>query len=292
MPKTLLRGLDLIETVDLAGPLTITEISRRLGIDISTVSRTVAACEREGWLVRQDGRIVTGPRCALLGLASPAAHAIRAAEPLVRAIAAATGITATASALVGHEAMFLTAATPDSAPAIPPGPPSRVPLYARADGLAIATQLTPAQLDTILPADPFPRPGTGPGTGSRTGLGTGLGTGPGTGLGTGFAGHAPSLVRTRRQFDEHVHRVRADGFARTSGNSFVLSCIARPWPITSPPTPRLPTAIACIGHEDEIAAHRALIEAVLIAATNPGATAHDVIHAAAPVHSPYLPKTP
>src|SRR5580698_4536574 len=91
MSKTLLRGLDLIELVGLDGPMTISEIARRTGIDVSIVSRTVAACEPDGWLSRADGRIAAGPRCALLGLASPATHAIRAAEPLVRAISAAVG---------------------------------------------------------------------------------------------------------------------------------------------------------------------------------------------------------
>ena len=107
MSKTLLRGLGLIEVVDLQGPLTISEIARHTGIELSTVSRTVAACEPDGWLVRVDGRIATGPRCALLGLTSPATRAIRAAEPLVRAITAAVGVTTTASTLAGRDVMVL-----------------------------------------------------------------------------------------------------------------------------------------------------------------------------------------
>jgi hypothetical protein len=41
------------------------------------------------------------------------------------------------------------------------------------------------------------------------------------------------------------------------------------------------SAIACIGNRDEIATRRALIEACLTAATEPGATSQDVIRAAA-----------
>jgi DNA-binding IclR family transcriptional regulator len=70
MSKTLLRGLGLIEQVGLHGPLTVTELARRSGIDVTIVSRTVKACEHEGWLARVDGKVGVGPRSALVGLAS------------------------------------------------------------------------------------------------------------------------------------------------------------------------------------------------------------------------------
>ena len=71
MSQTLLRGLDLIEEVGRSGPMTVTELSRRTGIHITIVSRTIKACEPEGWLVRVDGKVLPGPRSALLGLTSP-----------------------------------------------------------------------------------------------------------------------------------------------------------------------------------------------------------------------------
>jgi DNA-binding IclR family transcriptional regulator len=273
MSKTLLRGLDLIELVGLEGPLTISEIARRTGIDVSIVSRTVAACEPDGWLSRADGRIAAGPRCALLGLASPATRAIRAAEPLVRAISAAAGpaLAVSASALVGREVMVLAVET-GSTTGLAVGVPSRVPIHALADGLAIAAQLSPAQLDKVLPAEPYPGAealAPDPGRGSAI-----------AGFVASFPGGAhaePQVTRTRAELDARIARVRREGFSRDPGRIHPsIHCIARPWP-----TAGLPSAICCVGSQDEITMHRALIEACLTAATEPGATSPDIIRAAA-----------
>jgi DNA-binding IclR family transcriptional regulator len=271
MSKTLLRGLDLIEVVDLEGPLTISEIARHTGIELSTVSRTVAACEPDGWLVRVDGRITTGPRCALLGLTSPATRAIRAAEPLVRAITAAAGVTTSASALVGREVMALASEMAgETGPAVSVGVPSRVPMHVLADGHAIAAQLSPAQLDKLLPAEPYP--GTEAISPRFTSAFAGfVASFPGT------TDAEPDLIRTRAELDERIRQIRAHGFARDPGRLHPnIHCIARPWP-----TIGLPSAIACIGSRAEITARRALVEACLTTATEPGATSQDVIHAAA-----------
>jgi DNA-binding IclR family transcriptional regulator len=270
MSKTLLRGLDLIEVVDLEGPLTITEIARHTGIELSTVSRTVAACEPDGWLVRVDGRIMTGPRCALLGLMSPATRAIHAAEPLVRAITAAVGVTTSASALVGREVMVLASEMAgETGPAVSVGVPSRVPVHVLADGQAIAAQLSPAQLDRLLPAEPYPGIEGVPHFSSAF-----------AGFAASFPGATdtePDLIRTRTELDERIRHIRGDGFSRDHGRLHPnVHCIARPWPTTG-----LPSAIACIGSRAEITAHRDLIEACLTIATEAGATGQDVIRAAA-----------
>jgi DNA-binding IclR family transcriptional regulator len=276
MSKTLLRGLGLIELVDLEGPLTISEIARHTGIELSTVSRTVAACEPDGWLVRVDGRITTGPRCALLGLTSPATHATRAAEPLIRAIAAATGTTASASALVGREVMILASDLAEGAgPRVSAGLSSRIPIYVLADGQAIAAQLPPARLDALLPDEPYPGAEAIPPHLASEVAGF-IASFPGSVL-PGGAGGEPDLIRTRGELDEAICDIRAHGFARDHGRLHPsIHCIARPWPAA-----RLPSAIACIGNRDEIATRQALIEACLTAATEPGATSQDVIRAAA-----------
>jgi DNA-binding IclR family transcriptional regulator len=272
MSKTFLRGLDLIELVDLEGPLTISEIARRTGIELSIVSRTVSACEPYGWLVRDGGRISSGPRCALLGLTSPATGAIRAAEPLVRAVSAAAGVTSVASALVGRETMVLASEmVSGAAPAVTIGVPSRIPIYVLAEGLAISAQLSPAQLDKLLPAEPYPgREAMSPAFASAI-----------AGFVAAYPGAAHpepgDIVRTRAELDECIRRIRAEGFARDHGRLHAsITCIARPWPAAG-----LPSAIACVGTRDELGARQALIESCLAAATEPGATSQDVIRAAA-----------
>jgi hypothetical protein len=87
------------------------------------------------------------------------------------------------------------------------------------------------------------------------------------------AGGEPELIRTRGELDKAICDIRARDHGRVHPN---IHCIARPWPAAG-----LPSAIACIGNRDEIATRRALIEACLTAATEPGATSQDVIRAAA-----------
>ena len=272
MPKTLLRGLDLIEIVGLHGPLTVTEIARQTGMDLSIVSRTVTACEHDGWLIRTGGKILVGPRCALLGLTSPASDAIRRAEPLVRAIAAATGVTASASALVGREVMVLAAAAGGPTPIPDAGVPSRVPVHLMADGRAIAAQLDASTLSGVLPPEPYP---------ASAQLMATRGVGPAL---PGFVASLPDAndhknrgPLTRAEMDAQIAEIRSEGFSRDTGQIHPkLYCVARPWPAAG-----LPSAIACIGGRDEILERRATIEACLTAATDPGATAQDVIRAAA-----------
>src|ERR1700761_1603715 len=105
-----LRGLKLLETIDVYGPLPVTEIAQVTGVDKSWVSRIVTACEPDGWVVRENGRIALGPRAALLAQSTPADELIRRAQPLVEAIAGVTGLLAQAYGLVGSHATVLAAA--------------------------------------------------------------------------------------------------------------------------------------------------------------------------------------
>src|ERR1700722_1906584 len=105
MSKTLLRGLELIEEGSLHGPLTVTELARRTGVNVTITSRAVTACERQGWLTKIDGKIPVGPRSALIGLASPINHTVRQAEPIVRAISAICDAATAATGLVGSDVM-------------------------------------------------------------------------------------------------------------------------------------------------------------------------------------------
>ncbi len=271
MSKTLLRGLDLIEEVGRHGPLTITELSRRTGVDITIVSRTVKACEPGGWLVRVDGKVLPGPRCALLGLASPVSRTIAEAEPLVRAVAAVTGLPASADGLVGRDLMMLTSFGTAGAGDLS-GALTRIPVYVMAAGRAIAAQLSPEQLDAVLPAEPYP--------GAEELLASLNQIAPTSAY---LAGLHPdrdpggALPRTRAELEAALEPIRDGEFARDHGGVHPsIHCIAAPWP-----TDTLPAAFACFGSREKIEAAAPLIESTLRAATRPGATAQDVIDAAA-----------
>ena len=50
----------LIEELGLYGPMTISDLSRRSGVHVSIVSRTVAMLEPEGWIVRIPTLVLPG----------------------------------------------------------------------------------------------------------------------------------------------------------------------------------------------------------------------------------------
>src|ERR1700761_6888475 len=278
MSKTLVRGLALIEEVGLYGPLTVSELARRADLHVSIVSRTIAALEPEGWLIRVDGKVAAGPRCALLGLISPAGQTVRRADPLARAIAAVTGVSTAASGLTGRDVM-IPAASPAGVSELPEGFSSRVPVYVMAAGRAIAAQVPDETLDAILPPDPFP---------------------DGEEVVASLAGSAPvstfiatvdqsddppaSIPLTRAALDTEIETIRATGFARDAGELHpAVHCIAAPWP-----TPELPASFACIGSQEEIAAKAELIERCLHAAVRPGAGPQEIfdVVARAPAGEP------
>jgi DNA-binding IclR family transcriptional regulator len=271
MSKTLVRGLELIEEVGLYGPMTLSELARRSGVHVSIISRTVTALEPEGWLIRVEGKVAAGPRCALLGLISPAGKTVRRAESLVRAVAAVTGVATAASGLIGVDVMIL-AASSTAGSDLPEGFSSRVPVYVMAAGRAIAAELPAERLDGILPAGKFPD--------LQRVLESLAGSAP---IPDFLASAGPgdrsdtSIPGNRADLDAEIATIRETGFARDHGELHpAIHCIAAPWP-----TPELPASIACIGSREEIDTNRDSIEACLRAAVRPGAGAQDIFDIAA-----------
>lgn len=233
MAKTLVRGLELIEDLGLYGPMTISELARRSGVHVSIVSRTVTSLEPEGWMVRVDGKIAAGPRCALLGLISPAGKTVRRSESLVKALAAVTGVATAASGLIGSDVMILSAASGAGAE-LPDGFSSRVPVYVMAAGRAIAAELPEQTLDTILPDGDFP-------DAARV-LDSLDGSSPIPDFlaSAGPDDDAPSSIPlSRADLDAEIAAIRADGFARDQGETPPRHPLHRR-PLADPRAPRLP----------------------------------------------------
>jgi DNA-binding IclR family transcriptional regulator len=280
MPTSFMRGLELLETIDIHGPVTVTELARITGHDKSTVSRMLSACEPDGWIVRDHGRVALGPRAALLAYRSTAGELIRRAQPLVEALGGVTGLTAQAYGLVGTRASVLAAAG-GSNPLASVGVGMSASLVATAAGQVIATQLDPATLERLLPAEPFPNPLAelleNPGyvafASGRFARGSAIVDAP------------LSVPRDREELDSQLELVRERGFAIDDGDLHPeIGCIAVPWLGGA--------ALTCMGSPAEVAASEALVLTVLQAAAAPAATREAVVAAAASarhegLHDPY-----
>jgi DNA-binding IclR family transcriptional regulator len=272
MPTTFMRGLELLETIDVHGPVTVTELARLTGHDKSTVSRMLSACEPDGWIVRDHGRIGLGPRAALLAYGSTAGELIRRGRPLVEALAGVTGLTAQAYSLVGTHATVLAAAG-TSNPFASVGVGMSTSLVATAAGQVICTRLDPERLERVLPPEPFPNPLaellTNPGymafAGNRFAA-------------RGAGRDAPAKVPgDRAQFDARLETVRAQGFAIDHGDLHPeIACIAVPWLAGNEAA-----ALTCMGTPAQVADSLELALTALRAAAAPAATREDIVAAAA-----------
>lgn len=272
MTSTFMRGLGLLEVIGRHGPVTVTELARRTGIDLGTVSRTVTACAADGWVIKTGRGVMLGPRAALLGRSGHGADVITAAEPLVHTIAGVTGLTTHAYGLVGASVVLLAYASGrneqlmlgEAVPGL---------LNVTAAGRAVAAQLDPAELDVLLPPEPFP-------SGADFMASTyDLIDAP---LVSRRPDHPdqphPSTVPTTRSgLDRQLEQIRAAGAAYDHGDLHpALACIAVPWP-----HPTLPAALACLGHPASVAAAEPLVRRCLSTAVTAAATPSKVIAAAA-----------
>ena len=213
-----------------------------------------------------------GPRCALLGRHGLGADVIGQAEPLVHAVAGATGLLTQALGLVGSVAVLLASASGRGRESQFSGEYVPGPLHAIAAGRAIAAQLTSDQLDAVLPPEPFP---------DGTEFIESMLKEPAAALFTQFFtedhNSAPNNVATTRaELDRQLDLIRQTGTAFDRGDLHpAMACIAVPWP-----HPTLPAALACLGTPAEIAANEPLVLRCLVAAMRPAATPREVIAAA------------
>jgi DNA-binding IclR family transcriptional regulator len=274
MSKTMLNRLAMLEQLDISGALTIGELARRSGLDVSVVSRTVSALEPDGWVVRVNNRVMIGPRATLLGRAGAFAEVMAAAAPLVHAIAGATGLASHAYGLIGTDTVALSGAvgrSHEKAAAASLGLAWKAPLHATAAGRAIAAQLDDDRLDKLLPSEPFPD--------AAAVIANTQGTAAEYFFPTEFGDAvAPTrLARNRSELMLQLEHVRKQGVAVDCGSlEPSIYCIAVPWPL-----PELPASLACIGSPEVIVANRELIVRVLSFAARPGATPEMILTAAA-----------
>ena len=268
MSKTFLSRLAMLEVLDAAGPLTISELAHRSGLDTAVVSRTVTACESDGWLTRTGGKIAIGPRATLLGHSGPFAEIIARAAPLVHAVAGVTGLLTHAYSLIGASSVLI-AAGPGRGPGIPPGLAAHAPLHATAAGHAIAAQLDPARLDALLPPEPYPDADQV--TATMTGTTAEPLFTPGPPATPPPA--RPPLPRHRDQLQARLDFIRTDGYATDPGALHpAIACIAIPWL-----QPGFPSTLACLGLPDAITATTPLIRRALALAAQPGSTPNRII---------------
>jgi DNA-binding IclR family transcriptional regulator len=247
MPSSFFRSLAVLEVLGQQEPAAVSELARAAKLDKGAVSRLLRACLDEGWVIRIDGKYALGPRAAILGNGGVQAEVVHAAESLVHAIAGTTGLWSHAYQIAGTQGFTIASAAGRGYGVAGHAIGRAFPLWALGGGKALAAQLDDDLLEGLVPPDPLPR-------------------------------YTERTIETRAEILAQIREIRAGAPAREFGVFDPhLACIALPWPH------RLdqPLALACLGRPDELRRTEDVALRALRAATQVGATADDVIRAAA-----------
>jgi DNA-binding IclR family transcriptional regulator len=126
------RALDVLELLsrERAGVATLSELARRLGMPRATCNTVVMALTERGYITRTSdgGRFVIGPACIGLSDAALVELSTAAAQPVLDALAAETGLLAMTTTKSGDE-MMVTAIAPGAREPLLAAPvDERVPL--------------------------------------------------------------------------------------------------------------------------------------------------------------------
>ena len=138
--------------------ITVSELSKRTGLSLPTVSRMVSELVERGWLQRDaDRRVWIGLRMwELVSRAAPTRELVRTSVPYMTELSARIGQNVHLSVRQGAEAMFIeTLSAPNAVQTVLRGPGSRLPLHASAAGLVLLAYGPPAVQESVL-ACPLP----------------------------------------------------------------------------------------------------------------------------------------
>lgn len=143
--QTLSRGLTALELIGQAsGPLSVSELSEKLGIHRSMTYRLVKTLEQHGFISKTDsGSLVLGIRLASLAR-GVSKNLQEAAAPELEGLAESLGMTAFLATYDGEQVVTLSSAEPRHAPTtVAKKPGTRHPIERGAPGHVIRSLLDP-----------------------------------------------------------------------------------------------------------------------------------------------------
>ncbi|GAB2505969.1 IclR family transcriptional regulator [Nocardia heshunensis] len=153
------RLVRLLEAFDDDTPFTtVSDLSKRTGLSLPTVSRMVSDLVDQGWLQRDaDRRVVFGLRMWELGVrAVPTRNLSRVARPYMTELSARLGQNVQLGVRQGNEVIFVELmSTPAAVPAFVREPGDRLPLHVSAPGRVLLAHAPMSFQESFL-SDPPP----------------------------------------------------------------------------------------------------------------------------------------
>ncbi|WP_017616518.1 IclR family transcriptional regulator [Nocardiopsis salina] len=157
MSSSVQRALHILVELS-SGPLTISELGRRLDVHRTTSLRLLRTLEEERFVRRtEDGRYRIGPLMAALSHEALEGFDLRtAAQEHVRALGSATGHTVHLAALDGDSVVYLDKVESRQSIRMYSYVGARAPLHATGVGKAILAHLSPQEREPLLGTPPYP----------------------------------------------------------------------------------------------------------------------------------------
>jgi IclR family transcriptional regulator, acetate operon repressor len=149
--SSLERGLEILAEIGESGSSTVEQMSRRVGMPISTTYRYVSALRALGFLGEHEGRIVAGPQLLRLVRSTDVDEALaRLADPLLLELVYRTGETAILTVQVGSMALCVNSVEPVRSVRLSHARGSTQPLYAGASGKPLLAYADPAFVESLV----------------------------------------------------------------------------------------------------------------------------------------------
>jgi DNA-binding IclR family transcriptional regulator len=149
--SSLVRGLEILNEIGRAGPATVEQLSRRLGLPISTTYRYVSTLRSLGYLTDQEGRCGPGARLLQLVRGTDVDQSLaRLADPLLLELVYRTGETAILTVRVGSMALCLNSVEPVRSVRLSYARGTTQPLYAGASGKPLLAFADESLLDDLV----------------------------------------------------------------------------------------------------------------------------------------------
>ncbi|MGB0094894.1 MAG: IclR family transcriptional regulator [Solirubrobacteraceae bacterium] len=140
--------LDVLDTIDRDGPVTLTQLSRRTGVAKSTLHRVCSLMGERGWIVRDvgNGLIEFGPRAAWLARGTPASVLSTGFHAVGGRLVALHNETTCLTVLDGRETVFIAKEETSHPVRLVTAVGNRLPAFASAAGRVILADLPEAEV--------------------------------------------------------------------------------------------------------------------------------------------------
>jgi IclR family transcriptional regulator, KDG regulon repressor len=150
-PAGITAVLDVLDTLDRVGPVSLAGLARETGIAKSTLHRVCATMAERGWIARDGagGRIELGPRAAWLSRSTPASALTASFQSAAQRLMARHNETTCLTVLDGPDSVFIAKEETSHPVRLVTAVGSRLPAFASASGRAMLADLPEADVERL-----------------------------------------------------------------------------------------------------------------------------------------------